>query len=379
MASGPTKRLTFPFDSTREPITLAMLLGLAVVLFAVVSGLSRLHNAQQRALAEHWAQRGAQDMQARRYAEAVTNFRTALLYQRDESSYVLNLAKALLGNGQMDEAYAYLTSLWEREPENGMVNLELARIAEQKGDSDRAIRHFHNAIYAAWPEDEERERLNARFELVELLLRKNDKTQAQAELIALAENVAEDPATAVRIGNLFLEAQDKAHALSEFELALKEDPKNEAALAGAGRAAFESGRFTPATQYLQQAVDAAPGDQESAARLRIAQLVLEMDPFRPEKKAKEREEAVVNAFAVAGKRLNTCAGPNTSTELQMLAQQWAALKPQITEAHLRTDPDLGAAAMALAFHIERASEARCGAGAETDAALALIARNHERL
>jgi tetratricopeptide (TPR) repeat protein len=379
MVSGATKRLTFPSDSTREPITLAVLLALAVALFAVVSGLSRLHDAQQQALAENWAQRGAQDMQARRYADAVADFHTALLYRRGDDTYALNLAKALLGNGQTDEAHSYLTNIWEREPENGMVNLELARIADKKGENVQAIRYYHNAIYAAWPKHEEGERLNARFELVNLLLRNKDETQAQAELIALAENIDDDPATAVRIGNLFLEAQDHEHALSEFELALKVDEKNAAALAGAGRAAFELGRFAPAARYLRQAVEAAPGDQENASRLRIARLVLDMDPFRQEKIAKEREQAVVNAFAAAGKRLSACGGPTASTEQQMLAQQWAGLKPRVTEARLRANPDLVNEAMALVFRVERESVTMCSAGTDTDAALLLIAMNHEGL
>jgi tetratricopeptide (TPR) repeat protein len=378
MASGATKRPAFPFDSTREPISLAVLLGLAVVLFAMVSGLSRLHNAQQQALAETWAQRGAQDLQARRYADAVADFRTALLYRRGDNAYGLSLARALLGNGQTDEAHSYLTNIREREPENGMVNLELARIADKKSENMQAIRFYHNAIYAAWPKHEESERLNARFDLVDLLLRTNDKTQAQAELIALAENVTDDPATALRIGNLFLEAKDNAHALSQFEVALKTDPGNGAALAGAGRAAFELGRFSVADQYLQHSIEVAPGDQESASRLRIARLALEMDPFRQEKKTKERERAALDAFAAAGKRVSTC-GSNPNAKMQMLAQQWFGMKPQVSEARLRANPDLVNSTMALVFRIERESDGACGAGTDTDAALLLIARNHEGL
>ena len=62
----------------------------------------------------------------------MSELRTALLYSRDNYSYQLNLAEALLGEGRRDEASAYLVNLWEREPENGQVNLELAYIAAQK-------------------------------------------------------------------------------------------------------------------------------------------------------------------------------------------------------------------------------------------------------
>lgn len=377
--SEATERLNFYFDSTREPITLAVLLALTVALFAVVGGLSRMHEAQQQALAEEWAQRGVQDMQAEKYADAVTDFRTALLYRRDDDGYLLNLAEALLGNGQIAEANAYLTNIWERQPENGLVNLELARIAAKQGENKKAIRYFHNAMYAAWPTGHERERRNARFELVDLLLRENDKTQAQAELIALAVNVPNDPAIVVRIGNLFLQAQDNTHALSEFEMALKSDPENALALAGAGRTAFELGHYAEAMPYLDRAVIAAPSDADSAARLRLARLVLEMDPFRQERRARDREQAVVEAFALAGKRLGSCSVAETSEEKQMLAQRWAGMNPQVTISHLRANPDLMNSAMSLVFRIERETDDMCGAGSDADAALLLIARNHEGL
>ncbi len=373
------KRLASQLDSTREPITLAVLLVLTGVLFALVGGLSRLHEAKQEELAHEWWERGTANMKAQKYAEAVVDFRTVLLYRRDNDDYVLNLAEALLGNGQIDEANAYLTSIWERQPENGLVNLELAHIAEKNGENESAIRFYHNAIYAVWPATEEAARRNARFELVELLLRTNDRAQAQAELIALAANVAGDPATEVRIGSLFLEAQDNAHALSEFELGLGSDQQNTEALAGAGRAAFELGRYVPATRYLQRAVAANSNDKDSASLLRIARLVVEMDPYRQQRRAKEREQAVVNAFAVAGKRLDSCNSKGSGTAQQMLAQKWAGMKPQVTARNLRSNPDMMDNVMALVFRVERQTQDTCGAGSDADAALLLIARNHEGL
>ncbi|MGE5725940.1 MAG: tetratricopeptide repeat protein, partial [Acidobacteriota bacterium] len=181
------------------------------------------------------------------------------------------------------------------------------------------------------------------------------------------------------IGNLFLQVQDNAHALSEFEMALKSEPKNAAALAGAGRAAFELGHYAKAMPYLERAAAEAPGNANSAARLRIARLVLEMDPFRQERRVRDREQAVVNAFATAGKRLGTCSAAETSEEKQMLAQRWAGMNPQVTISHLRANPDLINSAMSLVFRIERETQDICGAGSDEDAALLLIARNHEGL
>src|SRR5437763_5480792 len=92
---------------TREPLILAALTALAVVFFVAVGGLSHLYHAQQQSLGERWFNRGAVDLKAQRFGDAAVEFRAALLYSRDNYSYQLNLAEALLGEKRTDEAYAY--------------------------------------------------------------------------------------------------------------------------------------------------------------------------------------------------------------------------------------------------------------------------------
>ncbi len=187
------RRLGLGLYLTREPVILALLSVLAIGFFLAVSGLSRVYHAQQESLANRWFTRGVADLKEQRFDRAVIGFRAALLYSRDNYDYQLNLAGALIGLHRTSEADAYLSNLWERQPENGLVNLELARIATQKGETEPALRYYHNAIYAAWPGDQEVQRRDARLELIKFLLRNNANAQAQSELIALAENLGDDP------------------------------------------------------------------------------------------------------------------------------------------------------------------------------------------
>src|ERR1700681_2960720 len=76
----------------REPLILAVLSVLAVLAFLGVSGLSRIYHAQQAALGNRWFTRGEADIRAHRYELAVNEFRTALLYSRDDYTYQLDLA-----------------------------------------------------------------------------------------------------------------------------------------------------------------------------------------------------------------------------------------------------------------------------------------------
>jgi Flp pilus assembly protein TadD len=382
------KGLARSISLTRKPLTLALLTGAAIVMFAAVSGLSRLYHAQQQALAERWSGRGVADLKAGRYTVAILEFRAALRYDRDNGAYQLSLAQALLGLGRSDEAFAYLINLWERQPENGVVNLELARISVQRKESERALRFYHNSIYATWPGNQEIERNQARLELIDYLLRTGARTQAESELIALAANVDDDPGAQARLGRLFLQVGDSNRALAAFRASLIERPDDPGARAGAGRAAFALHQYALAQRYLSQAVAAAPDDAASAALLATTKEVLELNPFVPWITGTARNRIAVHAFEAAGDRLRSCpalaqvpAGapgakpaPANASEL---ARRWDQLKPQITEGDLKRDPDLIDPAMTLSFQIEQAAVGSCGAGDGADQALLLISTLHE--
>lgn len=360
----------------REPVTLALLVGLAVLFFLAVTGLSRIHEMQQEALAERWAAQGVADLKAREHAAAVTDFRTALLYARDNSTYQLSLAEGLMGLNRNAEARAYLINLWEREPDNGMVSLELARIAAEQGETEQALRFYHNAIYATWTGgDQETERRYARLELIEYLLRIGSKTQAEAELIDLAASVGDESGEQALVASLFVRVGDNQRALAMFRESLKLDPHNQAAMAGAGAAAFALGLYPQAEQYLRAAVAASAADARSAELLQRSEYALTWDPFRPQIPDAQRSRIVVDAFNAAGNRLKTCTVP--TAQEQDAAKAWATLQPKITIRGLRQDPDLVNSAMNLTFQIEKQTANTCGPPTETDRALSLIANLHE--
>jgi tetratricopeptide (TPR) repeat protein len=368
----------YRFYLRKRPVTLVILSALAIAFFLTVTALSRAYRAQRDGLGNRWFTRGVADLNAGKYDAAAREFRAALLYSRDDYAYQLNLAEALIGMHHSGEASAYLLNLWDRQPENGLVNVELARIAAQQGRTDDAIRYYHDAVYAAWQPNEEQKRRAARMELIELLLKLHEDTQAQSELIALAANVGEDPTQQARIGDLFLQANDYEHALAAYRTSLRSYRHNAAALAGAGNAAFQLGMYPVALRYLQAAVTENPEDKESANLLKTTEAVLHMDPFRRQISAAERNRIVMEAFTTAGERLN-CAPPKTAATgmPSSLHDEWSRMKPQLTEAGLRRNPDLVEAAMDLVFRIERETTNVCGPPSGTDLALLLIAKLHE--
>lgn len=362
-------------------MTLTLLTGLAIVLFIGVTALSELFHSQQGSLADRWSARGASDLAAGKYAAAVNDYRASLRYSEDSYTSRLGLAEALIGLKRPSEASAYLVTLWEREPENGVVNRELARIAAGKGDTRGALRYYHNAIYAIWTEDAERQRRDTRWELIKYLLQIKAPAQAQSELISLAAGVGADPEQQLSLGQYFLKVQDNQHALAAFRAVLKTDAHSQPALAGAGAAAFGMGDYSLAQHYLREAVAQSPGDRDSFTLLEVATQVVQLDPFRRQISDADRDRAVIGLFNTAGDRLKSCPAaanaPIAVGTVETLNDDWQKLKPQVTVRDLRRNQDIVNQSVNTAIAIERQSASKCGAGSPADAALLLISKLHE--
>jgi tetratricopeptide (TPR) repeat protein len=310
----------------QRPVMLGLLTASAVLFFLIVTGLSSVYHAQREALGDRWFNRGVVDLNAKRYEPAVTELRAALLYSRDNYAYQLNLAEALIGTNQTGQAYAYLLNLWDREPENGRVNLELARIVAARGQTEPGL---------------------------------------------------ED-----RLGDLFMRAGDHERALAAYRLGLKSDQHDAAALAGAGNAAFHLGRYSLAEHYFEGAVAANANDKASAEQLKMTELVLRTDPFQPEISLGERNRLVVQAFAAAGRRLMNCAkaknaAAKTGPTEPNLVDEWTSLKPRVSLRNLERNPLLADRAMSLVFRIEKRTSVLCESPTATDSALLLISKLHE--
>ena len=370
-----------PIHPRRELVMLVTITGLIIVLFIGVTALSRMFYAQQGDLAARWSARGTSDLAANKFSDAMNDYRASLRYAPNSYATQLGMAEALIGLKRTSEASAYLTNLWQTEPENGVVNRELARIAAGEKNSRGALRYYHNAIYAIWTGDAERERRDTRWELVRYLLGIQAFAQAQSELIALAAEVGEDPGQQIELGQYFLKVQDYQRALAAFRVSLHADPHNQAALAGAGAAAFGMGDYARARDYLQTAVKESPDDRDSRNLLDVADQVAQLDPFRRQISDAERDRAVIGVFQTAGQRLKSGAAAARASMVagapETLNDAWTKLEPQVTARDLRRNQDVVNQAVSLAFAIERQAVTQCGPGSSADAALILISKLHE--
>ena len=147
------------------------LLASGAVLYASTYAVTRAFRTREQQLAENWYGRGTGELRSGHPEDAIADFRSALLYRPAEARYRLSLAQALMARGRYDQAGAYFLSLLESEPGDGLINLQLARLAVLRRDLADAQRFFHGAIYGIWDEDPDANRRQARLELIDFLSR----------------------------------------------------------------------------------------------------------------------------------------------------------------------------------------------------------------
>jgi Tfp pilus assembly protein PilF len=355
------------------------------LLFALTVTLARTYHAREDALVHEWFQRGNADLAAGQPRKAFEDFRNALSYDPENQFVQLRLAEALLLDGQFTEAHSYLVTLWERTPGSGQVNLDLAHVSVQIGALDDAVRYFQAAIYGSWDKDPAQHRRTVRLELCEFLLAHDRINDAQAELAALAADIAPDDLSLLeKTGRLLLKAGQPERALVEFEAELRNNPRQRQWLSDAGNAAMAAGDYAKAETYLARAVREKSSD-EDVKMLAIARNVLSGDPFQSGLSDTEQARRSWRAFQQGLARLQQCTVGNATlpppgqslTDMQALNRDAQGLKPRVNLRSLSRQPELRKEAMQLVFRIEETTASTCGNPTGMDQALILIGKRHE--
>jgi tetratricopeptide (TPR) repeat protein len=370
----------------RDAATFLGLTLLTAVLFVITLFMFRSFTAHRAELAQRWSERGREALNAGRPDQAIVALRTALSYAPDERSYELLLAQALEDAGHTDEAYNYFLGLWETEPGDGFINLRLARLAAQKKDTQAAISYYHAAIYGTWEGDGTVRRREVRLELARYLIAHRDDNSARSELLIAGGNNPNDVGVELSLADLLEQADDPRDALSYYQNVLAQEPKNETALAAAGRMEYESGNFEEAHRLLEEA---AKEHEKTAARegvpagietmLENSARILSLSPAE-NLSASKRVGQILRARDLAKERFDGCnaqvsGARGSASPLQSLGARWTSGDANLSRAALAKDPAAQDETMQLIFDTEIQTNRICGAPSGDDALLLLLARS----
>ena len=252
---------------------LAALVGLCIV----IGFLTHFYRVESRAKAQEFFQEGNKLAQGGQDQEAIEKYRNALSISHS-SEHRLALALLLIKVGNLDEASIYLQELLKDNPTSGIVNVGLARVAAAQGRTQEAVNYYHRGIFGTWPAQSEDSRIQAWFELVDVLAKSGAKKQASTELQALLDRVPNDLEAKKRIGRLLLENGAPKESADVFRDILHQQRRDAAPYAGLGEAEFAQGDYFAAQEAFGNALRLNPADERSRDRLKLCEQIVATDP-----------------------------------------------------------------------------------------------------
>lgn len=367
----------------REMLLLVVLSGITIPLFLFTRSMAARNRAMNVEIATTWYEQGRHQLQAGQIPQAIQSFRNATTNDHDNDKYSLALAEALSAANDIEEARQALLRLRSSSPENGEINLDLARLAARQARVPEAVRYYRNALYGVWPPEQMAgQPLRVRTELVRFLLSTGDESQALSELLILSSDIPDNAQAHDNIGGLFLEAGDSQHAMQQFERALRLDGKDTLALSGAGRATFQVGDYNRARRYLEAAIANGVSSNELSDLLETTRLVLSRDPLAPGLGAAERIRRISVDLASVENELQTCIGrrqddPKSQLVLNpLLSELMDGLQGPFRPAELRSDAEGFRVGLDLIGRIETAIREVCSDSSPLHNALSRIAKKH---
>jgi CIC family chloride channel protein len=338
----------------------------------LIGFLSYSYRAERQVRAHSDFETGSALLRQDRIEEAIEQYRNALSISLDKSEYRLALGLALLKARHFNEAEIYLQQLLKAAPDSGRANLGMAQIAAAQGRVQDAVTYYHRATYGTWLTSDVDERIQARFELVDFLVKNGQGKQALSELLALAEQAPKSPEVQKRVGRLLLSLGSWRQAADEFREVLRENDRDAEAAAGFGEAEFALGSYRLAQHAFEDSLKWNPNDENVKGRLRVCIEIHAIDPTMRGLSSKDRYQRSRRALNAALDRVQSClsAHENEATPevQQLLAGAQKALRRQ---AHSDLS-DVTQDNLSLAEQLWTTRARICGPPAAADQALDLV-------
>jgi tetratricopeptide (TPR) repeat protein len=410
-----------------DSLALVTLFATTALLAVLTNYLYQSYASHQVELANRWLERGQQAMRDGKPQAAIDALSSALAYAPAQRTIEIQLAEALASAGRLQEASVYFNALLETQQGDGLINLQLARIAARQGNQSQAIEDYQRAIYGSWEGDGYVRRRSVRLELINYLISQKRLDQARNELLVASGNAPDDDITLqLDIARTMEQAQDPSNALNLYKKILRHHASLREALEGAGRTAFQLGHYLQAKRYLAHALEGPGVDQEPPAaiaqsrdRLSDATRLLQLYPSSrvglrersnriledrqlamarlaecTQDKAAAKDSAAAphsqpsskpssNPLASLASRFSRHTTPATQNQpaaappvdpLQALAERWQQLPAKVSVTALEKDPELTQTQIQLIYDTEIITQEVCGAPSGDDALLLRIAQ-----
>ncbi len=297
----------------RDSIALSTLLAIVLVLSFVTYLLFHSFENHRLELKQRWKGRGEAALANRQPLSAIDSLRSALAYAPDDRTLQIELATALADAGRTQEALVYFDTLHEAEPGDGMINLQLARLAVTQGNVAQAVSEYEDALDGTWNGDGTLRRRQVRLELSRYLIAQRRFDEARNQLLIAAGNASDNHQLQLTVGALLEQAEGEPDAYNLYRKAMSFSDTRTAGLIGAGRTAAAQSRYLQARNLLDQATlqpdfPRLPADQRAAVHSLLGEAVAILDLY-PAQNLPLHVQAVrtVHALQILRAQVEACA------------------------------------------------------------------------
>jgi tetratricopeptide (TPR) repeat protein len=301
--------------------TMMLVLVSIVGLFSIDTSLATVERSQTRAEAARAYQAGLRLLKEGQGGNAAEQFRAALTVARDNQDYQLALADALAAAGRLTQAEGTLSDLLQRNADSGAANLALARVLARERKATEAFSYYHRAIYGQWKQDARDHRVQARFELVDLLAAQHEREQLLAELLPLQAEAPNDTLSRMKLGHLFIAAGSPVRGADLFREILQGSPRDPDAYAGLGDAEFARANYRTASSDYSSALRFHPDDIHARQQLEICGQILALDPTQRGLGIEERHRRSLQLLDLVRTDLSGCLNSTASGAVRDLIER----------------------------------------------------------
>jgi tetratricopeptide (TPR) repeat protein len=298
--------------------TFALVFAAIAALFAFDTFLAETDQAASRAEARRLFDEGERLQATGDMPEAIERLRSAVAAERRNPVYQRGLAAALLAAGRLSDARTVLSERLQHDPTDAEASLVMARTQVHEGQTRQAIAYYHRAIFGEWGEPQRAHRVEARFELVELLAAEHARQELLAELLPLESEAPHDAATRKRIARLFLVAGSPSQAIAIFRDVVRANRGDADGYAGLGEAELQQGNYRSARRAFATALTLRPGDQSIASRLDLCDRALALDPTQRGVGASEQDRRSAALLRLTVAAVDSCTGPGPAAPVSAL-------------------------------------------------------------
>jgi Tfp pilus assembly protein PilF len=292
--------------ATPTPAFLGIVPLLMVLLYGVDVYLARLEKKEVRLEAHQHFTEGTATLRKGETRAAIDTLRRAYSLERANLTYALALASAQIMDGQLDAARFILDDVLRQDPNNARANLLMARLSVRRGNIALADSFYHRAIYGAWDAEPEKQRLDARLELAELLAERGSEEQLLAEILTLQNSAPGSVDITKKIAALYLKAKSASRAVAAYRTLIRDDPADAEGYAGLAEAEILRGNYRLAQSAYGSALRRRPIEPSWEQRARLADRLAGLDPTLRRLASSDRFKRSVEVLSLVETAIAAC-------------------------------------------------------------------------